>query len=68
MVFCELTMIAIQDGKTTETLFRYIQHRAFGKAFTQPASISDRDYVFVPTGPRSYIGSVLTDDLTNRVG
>ena len=39
-----------QDGRNVEPLYRYILHRTHGNEFTHPASIGERDYVFVPAG------------------
>lgn len=39
-----------KDGRTRETLVKYIFHRAYGFPFSGKANIAERDSIFVPTG------------------
>lgn len=42
-----LVYASAKDGHNCDVLFRYLAHRAYGQPFTTPASVVERDAVFV---------------------
>lgn len=39
-----------KDGRTKDTLLKYIIHKAYGLPFAGKANIAERDCVFIPAG------------------
>lgn len=38
---------SVRDRRNIDNLHKYIMHRVYGFAFTQPANVIDRDVVFM---------------------
>lgn len=45
-----LVYTSAKDSRNVDVLYKYILHRVYGFPFTQPASVVEKDSIFIPAG------------------